>query len=299
MLSYRQLEAFYWVAKLGTMSAGADKLHTSQSAITKRIQRLEETLETPLFTRSGRRNVLTRNGREVLGMAERMLSERDALMARFVTDTARNKRMALGVTEITAITWLPSWVERLKDYFPGIELEVVISMTAELQELLSDNKIQMAVMLAPTQSTSFLSVPLGYLDLAWMGGPEMDGSRTYSQKEIADLPIIRQNHESALSNVYDDWLSPYNASKDVFTINSLIATASMISAGQGISCLPLSYFKPMLAAKKLVRLPTEPSPPILLYTAQYRTDSDVTFHCEVARIARSTCNFSQSIGSDI
>lgn len=292
MLSYRQLEAFFWVAKLGTMAAGADKLYTTQSAITKRIQRLEQTLDTPLFTRSGRRNVLTQDGRDVLEAAERMLLDRDALMERFATRATKYRQITLGVTEITAITWLPAWVERLKEHYPGITLEVVIGMTAELQRLLVDNKIQIGVMQAPTRQSGLQSIPLGYLDLAWMGGSEMDGSRTYSQKELASLPVIRQNHESALSDVYNEWLSPYTANKDVFTMNSLVATASMVAAGQGISCVPKGYFETMLASGKLVRLPTEKSYPSLLYAAHFRSDSDIQFHSDIAEIARTTCDFS-------
>src|SRR5690606_17342921 len=125
MMSYRQLEAFYWAAKLGTLAASAEKLCTTQSAITKRIQQLEQTLETSLFTRSGKRNALTQDGREVLIAAERMLFERDTLLQRFSASHFKRKQLALGVTEITAITWLPAWVERLKEHYHGIELEVV------------------------------------------------------------------------------------------------------------------------------------------------------------------------------
>lgn len=292
MMSYRQLEAFYWAAKLGTLAASAEKLCTTQSAITKRIQQLEQTLETSLFTRSGQRNALTQDGREVLAAAERMLLERDTLLQRFSTHHFKRRQLALGVTEITAITWLPAWVERLKEHYPGIELEVVIGMTAELEQLLAGNKIQISIMQGRAQQADLQSIPMGYLDLAWMGGPDKDGARIYPREEIASLPIIRQNHESALSQVYDEWLHPYTPDKNVFTINSLIATASMVAAGQGISCLPQAYFSAMLASRKLVRLPTRKHHPRLLYAAQFRDDGDVEFLKDIARIARSVCSFS-------
>ena len=41
MLTFKQIEALYWTVRLGTFSASAQKLHTTQSAITKRIKDLE------------------------------------------------------------------------------------------------------------------------------------------------------------------------------------------------------------------------------------------------------------------
>ena len=291
MISYRQLEAFYWAAKLGTLAASAEKLCTTQSAITKRIQQLEQALDVVLYTRSGQRNTLTQNGKEVLAAAERMLAERDTLLQQFSAQQFKRKHLTLGVTEITAITWLPAWVERLKAHYPGIELEVVIGMTSELEHLLEQNKIQISVMQVREERNGLHAIPMGYLDLAWVGGPDKDGSRIYSREEIASLPIIRQSRQSALNQIYDDWLHPYAADKNVFTINNLTATASMVAAGQGISCLPQAYFSPMLAARKLVKLPTRKQHPRLLYAALFKDDGDIDFLKDVARIARSVCNF--------
>jgi hypothetical protein len=41
MLTVKQIETFYWVAKLGTVQRAADKLHITQSAATKRLQDVE------------------------------------------------------------------------------------------------------------------------------------------------------------------------------------------------------------------------------------------------------------------
>ena len=38
MMTFKQLEAIYWVTQLGGFSQAADKLHTTQSAISKRVQ---------------------------------------------------------------------------------------------------------------------------------------------------------------------------------------------------------------------------------------------------------------------
>ena len=70
MLTFKQIEALYWTVRLGTFLAAAERLHTGQSAITKRIQELEADFNVQLFDRSGHKASLTSKGHEVFLMAE-------------------------------------------------------------------------------------------------------------------------------------------------------------------------------------------------------------------------------------
>ena len=62
MFTFKQLEAVYWVVKTGGFAQAASKLHTTQSAISKRVHDLEELFDTPLFDRSQRNAHLTEKG---------------------------------------------------------------------------------------------------------------------------------------------------------------------------------------------------------------------------------------------
>src|SRR5206468_6623656 len=53
-MNIRQLETFYWIARLGTFSAAADRLATSQANVSARIRELENELDVFLFDRIGR-----------------------------------------------------------------------------------------------------------------------------------------------------------------------------------------------------------------------------------------------------
>ena len=74
-MNIRQLETFYWIAQLGTFSAAAERLHTSQANVSARIRELEEELGLALFDRIGRQVQLTVKARELLGYAERVVNE--------------------------------------------------------------------------------------------------------------------------------------------------------------------------------------------------------------------------------
>ena len=124
MLSLRQMEALVWIAQLGTFDRAASRLGTSQSAISKRINELEQTIGFPLFERSQRGSKLTPRGEEVLEVARKMLLLQDDIATiRAGSRTRIEKQIRGGVTELTAITWLPRLTAALRETYPGVVLE--------------------------------------------------------------------------------------------------------------------------------------------------------------------------------
>ena len=71
-VNIKQLEALYWAGRLGSFQAAANRLHTTQSAISKRIAELEEALGRQLFDRSRRNAQLTPAGERVSAGAEQL-----------------------------------------------------------------------------------------------------------------------------------------------------------------------------------------------------------------------------------
>ncbi len=70
-----QLQYFQMVARLEHMTASAQRLHVTQSSLSKTIQRLEEDLGVPLFERSGRTLQLNKFGRTFLNRVDKALFE--------------------------------------------------------------------------------------------------------------------------------------------------------------------------------------------------------------------------------
>lgn len=72
MITFKQLEAIYWIADLGSFAAAAAKLNTTQSAVSKRVQELEQQFNVEIFDRTKRTARLTEKGAEVLDYAKRL-----------------------------------------------------------------------------------------------------------------------------------------------------------------------------------------------------------------------------------
>src|SRR5664280_439363 len=98
MITLKQLEAFYWCTKLQSFARAANRLPTSQSAISKRISELERAIGQPLFDRGRRAARLTARGTQLLAGAEQMLGLRDDLLASAGHAPAAMRHFRLGVT---------------------------------------------------------------------------------------------------------------------------------------------------------------------------------------------------------
>ena len=73
-MNLKQLETFYWAAKLGSFTAAAQRVNSTQSTVSMRIHELEQAFGVDLFDRSQRTARVTARGRELIRYAEQMLS---------------------------------------------------------------------------------------------------------------------------------------------------------------------------------------------------------------------------------
>ena len=78
-LNYHHLYYFWRVATLGNLTEAARQLHVSQSALSSQIRQLEDSMETQLFERRGKRLFLTATGQRVLGYANDIFSRGEEL----------------------------------------------------------------------------------------------------------------------------------------------------------------------------------------------------------------------------
>ena len=81
-LNFHHLFYFWRVAKVGHLTRAAQELHTSQSALSAQIRQLEERLGEVLFSREGRRLVLTDTGQLVLAYAENIFGLSQEMLGR-------------------------------------------------------------------------------------------------------------------------------------------------------------------------------------------------------------------------
>lgn len=83
----RGLEAFLWVAELGTFGRAAAHLNISQTAVSHRLKKLEESLGLQLFSRSTRQVTLTPAGADLLPTGRALISDFELSLSRSASAT--------------------------------------------------------------------------------------------------------------------------------------------------------------------------------------------------------------------
>ena len=292
VITIKQVEAFYWSVKLGTFTAAASRLHTTQSAITKRVQELESRFGVTLFDRSGHRLMLTERGRGIYDFAKSMLQQRDAMLFHLEGNPSLTGILRIGTTEMTAMTWLSTLIRKSQALYPSLALHPRLDLSGKLQNQLLDGDIDLAFLPEMYLHPELEALPLALVEFAWMGSPgHFDGNKCFSVEEISEMAILGQSSESVLSALCDRWLSMESSHSSVLAIDNLIAIAGLAVAGLGVVCLPKDYFSSYLQDGRLVLLRTCQAPPTVHYYAMYRKELGSVLPRTVACLAQECCDF--------
>ena len=267
MLTVKQIEAFYWVARLGTLNRAAERLHITQSAATKRLQEVESIAAAPLFEGNGRKNLLTPKGREMVRECEKLLSQFDELDA--VKKAARQpaRIVHVGLTELTALTWFPRFIVEVKRRHPEVTIQPEIDLSSLLLKKLEAGKLDFAFLPDPPPADGLVRMELGAVPFGWFAAPgTFEAGLTYSLKDLAAYPVIEQGSNSIITELCARlWETAGIQPTRVYGGGNVNALAGLISAGVGISCLPVAMFEQSARAGRLQMVPTKPEAPSVSY----------------------------------
>lgn len=154
------VETFLTILKYRNISAAAQRLYTSQSTVSHRLQLLEQEVGVPLFTRhKGHRIVeLTPGGEEFLPIAERWMSVfRDT--GNIKNQTLRHTLHVGAVDMINTYTFVPLYQQQLLNA-PHIHLTVRTYHSGELYSLLENRAIDIGFVYSQRHFPHILSTPL-------------------------------------------------------------------------------------------------------------------------------------------
>lgn len=294
MYTIKQMEAFYWSAKIGSFSSAAKRLHATQSAIAKRVAELEAFVGSPLFERRPKVLILNQNGRRLFKLAEQMLALNTHIIDQ-IADTAKvSGTVRLGATELVGLTWLARLIDQVKRRYPDIELLPHIDGGVTLYENLSEGALDLAIMPGPFWSHEFESIHLGSVQNSWMSSPKLDidFDSMLTGPDLARFPVITQPTNSALTYLYGAWFAEQDINVNrVLTCNSLGIVAQLTMLGLGISFLPVTYFSHLEESGGLRRINVRPALPEIHYYVVYRKGVLSPLHSIIVKLAQETCDF--------
>lgn len=286
MIDFKALETFIWVANLKSFRRAADRLHTTQPAVSMRIAQLEQVLGTRLLERDKRLVAATPKGQELLIHAERLIRMRADMVESIGDRAAIRGIVRLGVSESIVHTWLPALIERVNAAYPNLELEIEVDISPNLHERLVTKDLNLAFLVGPTNNPDIYNQPLCSFGVAFVAASKIRFPRkAIDLNDIVKWPIITFSRNT----------QPYINLRDLFARNGLRptmhASASLATAvrmaldGIGIAVIPPAILKNVAPAGKLRRLTTKIDLPPLNFVASWPTTPDNPVARRVAEIA--------------
>ena len=122
----KQLRAFYYAARLRSITQAAERLGLSQPAVSLHVRELEHELEAVLFDRGGPRISLTAAGETLSRLVSPLVEGVDDLLLNFaeqLQDTASGD-IYIGASHGGTAYVLPPLLKRFRDVYPGIRMHV-------------------------------------------------------------------------------------------------------------------------------------------------------------------------------
>jgi len=147
------LEAFVSVVDRGSIVAAAAHLHLTQSAVTRRIQNLEDVLGSPLLDRQTRPLQPTRAGQETYEFAKPVLSSVNDLKTGIMHGGEPSGDFRFGMSKSLGDLAIGSPIRRLRADFPKVRIQAFVQWSGVLLERLSTRALDCAVVLLAEGST--------------------------------------------------------------------------------------------------------------------------------------------------
>jgi len=245
------LRSFVTVADVGGYTQAAELLGRSQPALSLQIKRLEEILQTRLFSRNKQRLEVTEAGQRLLEYARQILAINDEILNEF-TAPSMTGSIHLGIPSEFATTLLPKVVGRFAKAYPNVTLEVTSALSKELLSEPSKRKFDLILALQDKpnpKQTGFIKEE----SLVWAIDTEHDVYRKDKVSLIAapDGCIYRKRALKALRKHKIAW-------QMVYTNPDLNGIEAAITEGLGVTVLAKSTVSPALDYLKT----TEKLPPL-------------------------------------
>ncbi|KQN70770.1 MULTISPECIES: LysR family transcriptional regulator [Duganella] len=181
------ISAFVAVVRNQSISAAADALGLTQSAITRRVQNLEQALGVELLDRSVKPPKPSAMGKQVYEQCAKVLLEVERLRDLVQEDHAPTGVFRIGVIQTIGDVVLLDTLQKLNQAFDGLHTEVASGWGAQLVQRVDKGEIDAAVALFPATKVlpdGLRGRTLGRIELVVVAKKDALSRRAYKLRDI-------------------------------------------------------------------------------------------------------------------
>lgn len=253
------LRTFVAVVEAGSLSRAAANLYLSQSTVSERITGLELELGVRLLDRTPRGIKVNDAGRDFYGRAHALIRDFDGL-PESISSHEVTGTVAIGMPVTVSgsmVTELYAW---MRNHYPGVRLQIFESFSGYIREMLTYERVDLAVLYRESKTQAAGEELLYSEDLHVLYKPGHwieDSPLPISVTELANVPLVLTGEHSNLRRAADHGFRAVGLTPRVEgNIESLTGLLRITESGQACTVLPISavnYFPDAgLRARRLV-----------------------------------------------
>lgn len=252
---------FYTVANAGNISKAAKELYISQPAISKSIQKLEESLNCKLFSRSSRGVVLTTEGNLLYGHVkeafETLCAGEDKLKRSIELGVGH---LHIGVSSTLCKYMLMPYLKEFIKRNPHISISISCQSTNETLRLLDDNKIDIGLIGKPGNLKNIKFYYLDNIEDVFVANKEYIrnlSARGIKKNEILENSTLMLLDKNNMTRQYiDDYLQENQIEiANAIDISNMDLLIDFAKIGVGVACVIKRFVAKELAEGSLVEIP--------------------------------------------
>ncbi len=262
MPTLRQLRAFVAVYQLGKLSAAAEQLFVTQSAISVLIRQMEQGLGARLFDRTTRSLQPTQAAKEALVVAERILRDVESMGSSFRDLSGlRRGRVCVAVTPTLAAFVMPPVIRRFAALYPDIRVVVDDCAPDQFMSRVIGEHVDFGIgtpekMLADADTR--MLVP-DQLALVCRPDHVLAKKKTVRWADLAGHPVITVRPGYGIRPMIDATAAGAGVSLNVVNEVSFLSTALwMTASGMGASIMPSAFATHGAEPGMVIRTLTQP-----------------------------------------
>lgn len=294
MVTLKQLEALYWIGRLGSFEAAARHLQTSQSTITRRIQDFEVITGAALFDRTTRVPTLSRRGQEACLQAAGILESAEQLVAGLSSPDMIARRVSIGVTELSSFSWIPDFMRKVHAAFPRLELDLRVGSAFKLRQLLAENELDFVVVPSTLYPPGFTVKKIGALTTSFCAARgKFPPNTPLSSEMLTGKSLIVQEN-----TLFDQVVARFPTGAepelgDVIVADGLLAMIALVTSDYGISVLPDFILDTPPFSTAVARISPAFKPDPLAYVVVYSENTRSPAVLALIEMVQDACRFDQ------
>ena len=241
-MDLRQLEIIRAIADTGSFTAAGEKLHVSQSAISRQILLLEEELGEPIFHRIGRRIRITPAGESLLHLSNRVFQDLDETVSA-ISDKQESLRgtMRLVGGMTVCLYVFPALLAEVRRAHPNLDLKITVGSAERSIAMLRSGAGDLGLITLPVEASDLVSVPVLREELLLVTYPAhpLAKKRQITPADLTRQPFILFETGSITRRIVEEFFMRERIEAEiVMETENVEIIKAMVRHGLGISIIP-------------------------------------------------------------